>query len=420
MRLERLSLQNFRGFESLELEMAPGPVTVLIGANGSGKTSVIRAASAAVNKAMGSSSFDPALDARDHRMLWVERGGLMHEEAQSPVSVEVSLAFADGQSAGVRLAGIGTGWNWQVPDALGQLGQSEELPAFGYLSAERRANLYASDLRPSGGLTANRAEGYRVGADLTERLDLVARWITDQHYVRLDRLNRRLAGGDTRVADLHPQLQAVEGAAGALVDGAESISYDAELRRLIVNLGGERIPFSALSDGYRALVGFGLGLVWQCVVLNPHYGAEAPQKTPGVVLIDELELHLHPAWQWTILERLQRVFPKVQFIVATHSAAVVAAAPPEAVRLLDGNEVRTLHGTAGRDVNGILEEVFGTRSRPQSTADKLAELEVHLEQRRDDDAKALLKELESLLGEDDPDLIRVRWTLSLRERLSSA
>jgi predicted ATP-binding protein involved in virulence len=87
-------------------------------------------------------------------------------------------------------------------------------------------------------------------------------------------------------------------------------------------------------------------LAIKMVMLNPHFGAEALAKTDGVVLIDELDLHLHPKWQRRIVEDLRRAFPKVQFICTTHSPFIVQS-------LRSGEELIVLDGQAIPDVANL-------------------------------------------------------------------
>lgn len=63
------------------------------------------------------------------------------------------------------------------------------------------------------------------------------------------------------------------------------------------------------------------------------------ENTPGIVLIDEVDLHLHPQWQQTILEDLKKIFPKVQFIVTSHAPAVINSVKRENVRMLDHKQI---------------------------------------------------------------------------------
>lgn len=81
--------------------------------------------------------------------------------------------------------------------------------------------------------------------------------------------------------------------------------------------------FNNLSDGYRAVMALAADIAYRMATLNPHLGKDVAQKTPGIVLIDELDLHLHPKWQRRIVGDLKRAFPLIQFITTTHSPFII-------------------------------------------------------------------------------------------------
>ncbi|WP_438001478.1 AAA family ATPase [Sorangium sp. So ce185] len=133
--------------------------------------------------------------------------------------------------------------------------------------------------------------------------------------------------------------------------------------------------------------------------------AENPLEHPAVVLIDEIELHLHPGLQRAILPRLQEVFPRAQFIITTHSPQVLASLHAANVRVLERFELRTLdRGTWRRDTNRILETAFGDPGRPPEVAAKLSRLRDAVDAERHDDARQLIRELSTMIEGDDPDV----------------
>lgn len=97
----------------------------------------------------------------------------------------------------------------------------------------------------------------------------------------------------------------------------------------------ERLLFSQLSDGYRNLVGMVADIAYRCIKLNPHLGVDAVSLTPGLVLIDELDLHLHPNWQKRIVSDLKNVFKQIQFVATTHSPFIVQSLKAEELINLD-------------------------------------------------------------------------------------
>lgn len=97
----------------------------------------------------------------------------------------------------------------------------------------------------------------------------------------------------------------------------------------------EKLQFRQLSDGYRNIIGMVADIAYRCIKLNPHLGEKAVKDTPGIVLIDELDLHLHPNWQRRIVNDLKKAFPKIQFIATTHSPFIVQSLKSDEIWNLD-------------------------------------------------------------------------------------
>lgn len=95
-----------------------------------------------------------------------------------------------------------------------------------------------------------------------------------------------------------------------------------------------RIPVSLLSDGYRCTISLIADIAYRMALLNPQLLDNVLTETEGIVLIDEVDLHLHPTWQKRILKDLMEIFPKVQFIVSTHAPEVINSVKRESVVVL--------------------------------------------------------------------------------------
>jgi predicted ATP-binding protein involved in virulence len=140
------------------------------------------------------------------------------------------------------------------------------------------------------------------------------------------------------------------------------------------------------------------------------------RQTPGVVLIDELDLHLHPSWQRRVAADLKRTFPAIQFVCTTHSPQVIGEVPREEIRILDGDMIYSPDHSFGLDSSRILEEVMDTRSRTESVDRILAKLSRQI---GDDDfagARATIREAESSLGDNDPEITRARTLMAFVEQ----
>ena len=173
-----------------------------------------------------------------------------------------------------------------------------------------------------------------------------------------------------------------------------------------------------MSDGYRGTISLIADIAYRMATLNPAL-REHVLETPGVVLIDEIDLHLHPRWQARILDDLVRIFPNVQFITTTHSPVVVASVPRNNIRILEEcSTAIPATETRGRDASDILNTVLGATSRPENVMQLFASFNRAIDEEDYRTAKDVIINIESLIGGDDPDVIAAKTTLELEELLS--
>ena len=141
-------------------------------------------------------------------------------------------------------------------------------------------------------------------------------------------------------------------------------------------------------------------------LLNPQYLDDVLKKTSGIILIDEIDLHLHPVWQKNILKTLHRIFPCIQFIVTTHSPSVISSAKRNQLLILDGEDCYPCkYEVYGKDVNSVLSEIMGASARPDDVEQKLSQFNDCLNNENLEMAKKILTDLRSLLGDHNNDVI---------------
>ncbi|MEN9425281.1 MAG: hypothetical protein RL122_2664 [Pseudomonadota bacterium] len=188
------------------------------------------------------------------------------------------------------------------------------------------------------------------------------------------------------------------------ITGWQKINYDFGKQEIVgVHPKNGMLPIHLLSDGVRSMIALVADIAFRATKLNPHLGAEASCKTPGIVLIDEVDMHLHPEWQQLVLGGLTAAFPEIQFIVTTHSPQVLTTVPPECIRELsrDGDNVHVIipEFSLGAESPYVLESIQGVHTRPQ-----------HLEIVQE------LNEYQHLIAEDQWDTPRA---VVLREKLNA-
>tara|TARA_R110000850_G_scaffold86975_1_gene187142 strand:- start:321 stop:977 length:657 start_codon:yes stop_codon:yes gene_type:complete len=189
-----------------------------------------------------------------------------------------------------------------------------------------------------------------------------------------------------------------------------SVTKDATIYEQInEKKAGKQLFLEQLSDGERGLIALVFDLTRRLAIANPNL--ENPIAEGGaLVLIDEIELHLHPKWQRDVLRRLQDTFKACQFVVTTHSPLVLGEVPARCVRFLEFVEgkVSVIEPTEayGMDANSILQEFMGASVRNRKVEDELKGLFELIDQERFDEARSTIEALERQLGEDEPELTR--------------
>lgn len=446
MRIDRLELKNFRGFEHLSLELHPR-FTLLIGGNGSGKTNALEGLAVGLGEWIRSGieraiQENRRVERGDIRLERIEFQGALGLEPRLPMHIRIGGQFGPelvswavsvrgderrvvepveqgdrtvvpSTYEGSHLAGV----LLMHPDSQLSDGELADYPLFAYYGTER---LWADEREegPHQGLDelqlGSRRRGYRSALASKVSGRLFPSWMGWRTQVVLQRLAELIKGGKRpQSAPSDPLLEAVETAVGSCIEGARRFFFDVNYQELRLELDdGQLIPFSRLSDGYRNLIALVADIAWRAAQLNPHQGAEAAREATGVVLIDELELHLHPAWQRRVIDDLLAAFPRLQFVVTTHSPQIIGSALPEYMWLLnDGKAERPgpILRSDDEDSNAILRDIMGVPERPLWMKKQLGRVAELIDEDKADDAKALLARIQAELGGDDSPVAGLKW-----------
>ncbi|KAB8317460.1 AAA family ATPase [Tolypothrix campylonemoides VB511288] len=216
------------------------------------------------------------------------------------------------------------------------------------------------------------------------------------------------------------QLEAVRGAISSLQPDFSDLRVERSPLRMTVKKQGQQLIVNQLSDGEKCLLALVGDLARRLAIANP--GLSDPLQGNGVVLIDEIELHLHPKWQRQIIPALTRTFPNCQFIITTHSPQVLSHVKPDSIYLLEatpeGIVTEQPENSFGRDSNQILEDLMGVSERPQEIKENLRDLFRLIDQGHLDSAKQLRQNLADEIGEDDPEFVRADVLIRRKEILN--
>lgn len=369
--IQDITLSNYRKFEQNTLQLNPS-MNVLVGKNAAGKTTILEAMNvmlgaylAAYKKYVPSrfvsniSESDILLKVNQNNMKSVV---LAHAIPQYPCSVSCHMVWDKNQFEYTRMVEKEGGRtkfsgknpmqkkveNWE--QAIEKADGSDEnfiFPLVLYLSSARLWN-------------ENRGKEYDK---IPARTDAYQRCL-DPHrssqmafeYIR-SLINISVEENDGKSFPAYDVIMdAVGYSLQEELEEGQSIIYSSRYREIAIkNADGTVIRFASLSDGYRNVIKIVTDIATKMCILNPYLGADILKKTPGIVIIDEIDLSLHPTWQKRIVRILKNLFPKVQFVCATHSPFIIQSLEPGELIVLDdivGEEY------SGQSIEDIAEDIM--------------------------------------------------------------
>ena len=216
------------------------------------------------------------------------------------------------------------------------------------------------------------------------------------------------------------QLEAVRQAISSLIPDFSNLRVRRSPLRMTLQKQGEELIVNQLSDGEKCLLAMVGDLARRLAIANP--GLPDPLQGSGIILIDEIELHLHPKWQRGIIPDLTRTFPNCQFIVTTHSPQVISDVKPEGIYLLEKTDQGVIakqpESSFGRDSNRILEDLMDVPERPQEIKDSLLELFRMIDAGNLESARNLRQQLANEIGIDEPEFVKADVLIRRKEILN--
>jgi predicted ATP-binding protein involved in virulence len=432
-----LNLENFRCFERVELGPFDPHFNLLVGKNGIGKSSILLALANSLRKFGEPESRDflnGLVLQRDIRVEhWVGTQGVTTLQMCLPsrITTEFFLGnksfitsdgFENANESKTETYGYYEGRRSKIVDKSVPWSELYDhfyagpiaLIAFYKTIRNFRDNPLGNALPPPP--PAFRLAGLNYWDNAGTGAVGLREWIKDQTFIAIQRKLRQIQGKIVESSDgFFRQLLLVQGAIVEAVEDAKSIEYDADRSDIVIQSNdGSRRDFAGMSDGQRALIGLVADIARRACLLNAAVlGAVTLRETPGLVLIDELDLHLHPRWQRRVVADLKRIFPKIQFFATTHSPQVIGEARPEEIVLLTPQGQKRPSQTFGMDSNWVLESVMEADGRDPEVRRKIAAMFAAIEDERFDDARRLMRELRETIGE-APDVVAAEsylWNL---------
>lgn len=436
MKITRLALDNVRAFREAEFAFNPG-FNLIIGINGAGKSTAldaIRFCGSHLMTALRKMPFKPfGFSLED-----------IHGNAQL-AEAALHLSFGDGADAFVRLR------EWREEVAAESMENVERLrreiietarprdrlrnqlrelqdtlspadPIYFYPSEqelaartkrERSAPLmvhystsrsyYRDRKERAAASSPDQAAYYESLTSSTLNLRLFAEWLRAQEALAKER---------QKSADLAAQMNK---AVAVFLPGYSHLRpADDGSSTVLIDHNGMSLSVRQLSDGERSVLALILDIAKRLSQANPQLD-DPLTSAEAVVLIDEIDLHLHPQWQRKIVSNLEKTFPNCQFIATTHSPQVIGEVPHDKIQVIKDGTIYSPERSFGIDSSRVLEEVMDTKSRNAGVEDKIGRIAKLIGDGKADEARVAIKTLSEEIGEGDPEIARARALLDFME-----
>ncbi len=432
MRIDRLKLKNFKGFAEFDQRLNRR-FTLIVGGNGVGKSTLLDALSVAFGafllgipaaRSRMISRIEVREDVRDYNgsldfvpvfpVLVEAEGGMSSEgDARSEEMLiwRRELLSAKGRTTSKSATSIRS----QAQNSYEAIvkGHDVTLPLLSYYGTGR---LWEEPRKSSKSKRTSRFDAYKNSHEArVSSADLLA-WVERERLLEFetDRPSDRLIAW----------MEAVE----ACFDEQVSIAYSPSRRRMEVAFTERKqiVSYENLSHGQRNILSMVGDIAFKAILLNPHLGADAVRQTPGIVLIDEIDLHLHPRWQRMIIPSLLRSFPRLQFFATTHSPFIVQSLREGSLLNLDDMDVDDQ--VYNLDLMDIVENIQNV-SVPERSSEhlrqvksamkfmELAQSEAEIKEFQKVPSEELSAEMERILEReiDDPSLVAL---LKIKRRIA--
>lgn len=376
MRLSKVRIKNFKGIKDWEIALKPG-FNLIKGTNGKGKTSILEAIAVGMG---GFLTGVAEISGRNFIREEIRREYILSGDGsytclyKIPVEIELTAQF-DGNDEvfwNRRLNSTTPGRGTLQPNTIKKLAEEKSnsaftpLPIINYQGASR---IWAQKKEKVDDIFRKqyfRTVGYTDTLEEASNIKLLLNWCLKMEQTAFQK-NQKIA-----------EYEAVKDAVGrfmGLMDHGEaySVFYDRQQEGLLYKEGDSVLPVSDLSAGYQSLIWMVLDIAYRMAVLNP-FMKEHVAESGGVVLIDELDMHLHPKWQWKVINALRGTFPNVQFIAATHSPILFASARDVWVIDIDHDQISYVPSHYGIDINTSVSNYQGTTYLPEELEQLVADI----------------------------------------------
>ena len=401
MIIKSINLVNYRGLGNKSIDFEPD-LTVVVGKNGSGKSSVLQAVATVASwivarikseKGIGSYIDDLSITNGSHYSQIVAAFDEINK-----VSISSKTKSGLPKLEGTDLRDLRS-YTLRVREQLDATNFKCSIPIFVLYGVKRAVIDIPLSIRNS---EDNMLETYKDCLKGTANFKDLFMWFRNQE----DLENEIRLGHSGDIPYSSRELEAFRLAMQRFIPEFTNVRVRRKPLRMTVDKAGKELNVSQLSDGekiYFALIG---DLCRRLTLANPTLND--PLKGSGIVMIDEVDLHLHPKWQGEIAERLTKVFPNIQFIITTHSSQVINHVATDKLRILNNGIVSLPDYSYGMPVSVVLKDIMGVDSElPQKVVDSIKNAYNAISEGNLERSRKLLNDLEAAVPS-HPELIRLR------------
>lgn len=405
MKINHIKIHHFQGIKDVELELEP-QLTIIVGKNGAGKTSILDAISRGLG-AINNGIYRPPQDKYFFISTQINDNLKYNNQDNNLIKIFISPIRIN-QNEFLRSIQIDQENTHYLTNNLNPLkdqqNQSSTLPFLYNESKFKHLFLYYKQDR---GFQKNDNNEENIHKDsLLGNLDAIknlSSWWND-----LDSQEARIVRDTQNLDYRHPELEAIRKLIKQ-IDTFKGVKYNSTGSKpglYLEKTNNNLVHVDNLSSGERSYIILLADLARRLQIIDPE---KKLSDIVGVILIDEIELNLHPAWQSQIIPTLTRVFKNCQFIITTHSPQVLSTVNSDHIRILtkdenDTIEVITPQNTKGRTSNYILEGILGVSERSPTADDLIEKFNNAIDESNVQQATKLLEDISKEIEGDAPEL----------------